>query len=44
MYNLFEGSAFGIIVVPSLHFPPFRRIRQAVVKSCPSVIVGLCDS
>ena len=30
MYNLFEGSAFGIIVIPSFHFSPFRRIRQAV--------------
>jgi hypothetical protein len=44
MYNLFEGSAFGIIVIPSLHFSPFWRIRQAVAKSCPSVIMGFCDS
>jgi len=37
MYNLFEGSPFGIIVIPSLHFSPFRRIRPAVAKSCQSL-------
>jgi len=44
MYNLFEGSAFGIIVIPSFHFSAFRRIRQTVAKCCPSVIMGFCDS
>ena len=44
MYNLFEGSALGIIVIPSFHSSPFRRIRQAVAKSCPSVIIVFCDS
>jgi hypothetical protein len=44
MYNVFEVSAFGIIVIPNLHFSPSRHIRQAVAKSCPSVIMGFCDS
>jgi hypothetical protein len=46
MYKFFEGSAFGIIVILSLHLPPFTRVHLAVVKSysCPSVLMGFCDS